>query len=50
MNETTAIVIWVVAMIALIAIVARWFMHDGCSDYIEGEDYTLRDFYTRKHK
>ena len=50
MNETTAIVIWIVAVMVMITIAVRWFLHEDHSDYIQNNDYTFRDFYTRKRR
>ena len=53
MNETTAILIFLVAAtvaLAFIIVVVREFLHDERHDYIEHKDYTLKDFYTRGRK
>lgn len=50
MNETTAIVIWIVAVMVMITIAVRWFLRENHSDYIKSNDYTIRDFYTRKRQ
>jgi uncharacterized membrane protein YdbT with pleckstrin-like domain len=48
MEETAVIGVWILAIAAFIAVLARWFVSEKSSDYIESNDYTLRDFYTRK--
>jgi len=48
MNETTAIVIWIVTVIVMITIAVRWFLREDDSDCITQDDYTFKDFYTRK--
>ena len=50
MNETTAVVIWIVAVMVMITIAVRWFLRSDRHDYIDPKDYTLKDFYTRKRK
>jgi len=50
MNETTATVIWLVAVIVMIAIAVRWFLNEKDDEYFVRNDYTIRDFYTRKRR
>jgi uncharacterized membrane protein YdbT with pleckstrin-like domain len=50
MNETAVIGVWILAIAAFIAVLARWFVSKNSSDYIDRNDYTLRDFYTRKRR
>jgi len=53
MNETTAVLIFLVAATAALVfliVVVRQFLHSDRHDYIEPNDYTLKDFYTRRRK
>ena len=49
MNETAVIGVWILAIAAFIAVLARLFTRDD-GDYINSRDYTIRDFYTRKRR
>jgi len=48
MEETAVIGVWILAIAAFIAVLARWFTDEKESDYITRQDYTFRDFYIRK--
>ncbi len=50
MEGTTVIVVWILACAAFMVVLARWFLREKESDYFIREDYTIRDFYTRKRK
>jgi len=41
MNETTAIVIWIVAVIVMITIAVRWFLREDHCDIIKNNDYIM---------
>jgi len=50
MEETAVIGVWILAVAAFIAVLARWFVSEKNSDYFVREDYTIKDFYTRKRR
>ena len=53
MNETIAILIFLVAITTVVAsviIAVRAILLENKNDYIEQNDYTLKDFYTRRRK
>lgn len=50
MNETTVIIVWILAICSFIVVLARWFLHEKDSDYFTVDDYTIKDFYTRRKR
>lgn len=47
MNETIAVTIWIVATVAFIVTVVRWFLkEERDSDYIKTERFIFDDFYS----
>ncbi len=51
MNDTTAILIFLVAITTVVAsviIAVRAILLENKHDYLEPNDYTLKDFYIRK--